>query len=120
MEIYRRGFRDGQASVLDGLVERGILYPTPEQRSPEGKRRRALRKGINDGGELMNDFTKAELQELKRCLSWVINCKDTHYTDITYFLEPKLQSMIDDYCEHEWTYDSSACAQVCRDCERIV
>ncbi len=50
----------------------------------------------------MNDFTKEELEELKRCCNWVINCKDTHYTTITYGLPEKIQSMIDNYCEHEW------------------
>ena len=48
----------------------------------------------------MNDFTKEELEELRRCCNWVINCKDTHYTSITYALPEKLQSMIDNYCEH--------------------
>ncbi len=48
----------------------------------------------------MSDFTKDELEELKRCCNWVINCKDTHYTTTTYGLPEKIQSMIDNYCEH--------------------
>lgn len=50
----------------------------------------------------MFEFTKEELEELKRCLSWVINCKDTHYTDITYSLETKLQSIIENFCDHDF------------------
>ena len=50
----------------------------------------------------MNDFTKDELEELKRCTNWVINCKDTHYTSVTYILPEKIQSLIDNYCEHEY------------------
>lgn len=71
----------------------------------------------------MNDFTKEELEELKRCCNWVINCKDTHYTTITYGLPDKIQSLIDNYCEHEfdmtdWVNDSSGCRWYqCKKCE---
>lgn len=47
----------------------------------------------------MNDFTKEELEELKRCCNWIINCQDTHYTSVTYILLKKINSMIDKYCE---------------------
>ena len=64
----------------------------------------------------MNDFTKEELEELKRCCNWVINCKDTHYTTITYGLPEKIQSMIDNYCPH---IDSNISFN-CEDCGLIL
>ena len=42
----------------------------------------------------MNDFTKEELQSLVACIS--VHCPDS--VD----LKNKIQSMIDDYLEHEW------------------
>lgn len=61
----------------------------------------------------MNEFTKEELEELKRCCNWVINCKDTHYTSVTYVLPEKIQSMIDNYCEHKWQMNNQLRCNKC-------
>lgn len=68
----------------------------------------------------MNYFTKDELEELKRCCNWVINCKDTHYTNTTYGLPEKIQSMIDNYCEHEPEGDFHICVDKCKKCGVII
>lgn len=53
----------------------------------------------------MNDFTKEELQLLEFGLS-VINLWGSAYGELKKIdgksLRTKLQSMIDNYCEHEW------------------
>jgi len=50
----------------------------------------------------MNDFTKEELQEIKRCLSYMINGNVTPYSCVTIGVKKKIQSMIDNYkCEVE-------------------
>ena len=51
----------------------------------------------------MNEFTKEELQEIRRCLKYMINGGVTPYSCKTLELKKKLQSLIDNYCEHIWT-----------------
>jgi len=54
----------------------------------------------------MNDFTKEELEML------------SHHDNMTEELHVKIQSMIDNYCEHEETYYSSGDNIVCSHCHR--
>ena len=49
----------------------------------------------------MNDFTKDELQEIKRCLKYMINGNHTPFSCLTMELNKKLQSVIQNYCDHE-------------------
>lgn len=61
----------------------------------------------------MNDFTKEELEKLMWCFS-VVN--RSYYGDVD-FIKSKVQSMIDNYCEHENTDDCKCCgAIICEDC----
>ncbi len=50
----------------------------------------------------MNDFTKEELQEIKRCIKYMINGGVTPYSVTTVRLIVKLNEMIEHYCEHDW------------------
>jgi len=69
----------------------------------------------------MNDFTKEELSILYRSLN--------HMLEINYFIQPssfellnKIQSMIDNYCEHqekELDVDGSI-SIVCKNCGKII
>lgn len=45
----------------------------------------------------MNDFTKEELEELLDAIGWKDG--EGQATELTLFLEEKLNSMIDNYCE---------------------
>ncbi len=47
----------------------------------------------------MNEFTKEELQYLHETLRWIT--EDFKEPDSTYELRDKIQSLIDNYCEHE-------------------
>ena len=51
----------------------------------------------------MNDFTK---EELKKIHGLLVFCCDEPFREpnSTFELRDKLQSMIDNYCEHEWHY----------------
>jgi hypothetical protein len=49
----------------------------------------------------MNAFTKKELEEIKRCLKYMINGGVTPYSLLTIAINKKIQSMLDNYCEHE-------------------
>ena len=48
----------------------------------------------------MNDFTKDELKQI--CQFFNIAIEDFQEPESTYDLRDKIQSMIDNYCEHEW------------------
>ncbi len=48
----------------------------------------------------MNDFTKEELELI--CQFFNIAIEDFQEPDETYKLRDKIQSMIDNYCEHTW------------------
>jgi hypothetical protein len=47
----------------------------------------------------MNDFTKEELHEIKKCIEWFDNNRVINFH---IQLCNKIQSMIDNFCEHEW------------------
>lgn len=51
----------------------------------------------------MNDFTKEELESLHK---FSIRCSDRFNPNDTDLLCLKIQSMIDNYCEHKWTNKS--------------
>ena len=67
----------------------------------------------------MNDFTKYELHSLLWAIGYVRertnNCGDTMRA-----LKPKIQSLIDNYCEHEPHGDFHECVDRCRKCGAIV
>ena len=48
----------------------------------------------------MNDFTKEELQYISDCVDFGL--MDKARNDKFIDLDEKIQSMIDNYCEHEW------------------
>lgn len=50
----------------------------------------------------MNDFTKEELEEIQEIARHC--CKQGINTihNLTYYVKIKAQTMIDNYCEHEW------------------
>lgn len=51
----------------------------------------------------MNDFTKEELNDLIYCLNMADKQDIIMPSDKKcYFILNKIQSMIDNYCEHEW------------------
>ena len=71
----------------------------------------------------MNEFTKEELEELLWCCEGEMH-DDHPVEDYKIRLHAKIQSMIDNYCEHEfditdWVNDSSGCRWYeCKKCER--
>jgi len=60
----------------------------------------------------MNDFTKEELKELLDCIHWKIN--EGQEENLTTAVDKKIQSMIDNYCEHEETVQDSAMVDCCK------
>lgn len=50
----------------------------------------------------MNDFTKEELMELKRGVDALFEQRDFNEKAETLLLGWKVQSLIDNYCEHEF------------------
>lgn len=62
----------------------------------------------------MNDFTKEELEEIKRCLKYMIDGGVTPYSCVTLDVKKKIQLMIDNYDKHKFKVpdemDSSALA----------
>jgi len=60
----------------------------------------------------MNDFTKQELKEIHNSLD-----NDPSMCRVSDNVLRKIQSMIDNYCEHEWEHQCEACAvQECKKC----
>ena len=49
----------------------------------------------------MNDLTKEELQEIKRCINYMIKGGVTPYSSLTLQIKKKIQSIIDNYCDHK-------------------
>lgn len=45
----------------------------------------------------MKEFTKEELQEIKRCVKYMINGGTTPYSSLTMEINKKLNHMIDNY-----------------------
>jgi len=60
----------------------------------------------------MNDFTKEELMDLKRAVLWV----DHEHDEL---LANKIQSMIDNYCEHESEIDIGEAPLICKKCGKV-
>jgi hypothetical protein len=48
----------------------------------------------------MNDFTKEELQELRDLLEPESDWQ--RLTELQYALRDRIQSLINNYCEHQW------------------
>lgn len=61
----------------------------------------------------MNDFTKEELEELIYDIE--IALQEYGTLDKPYHLRTKIQSMIDNHCEHENTRNGDPCLECC-DC----
>ena len=57
----------------------------------------------------MNDFTKEELADLKDYINYAVSHSYGPTADKVDTIYNKIQSMIDNYCEHEWklTFESS-------------
>jgi hypothetical protein len=68
----------------------------------------------------MNDFTKEELEELMHCVyAYRDLCDEDVKENLKDNLCDKIQSLIDNYCEHEDTTQDSALVYVCNYCHRI-
>ena len=73
----------------------------------------------------MNDFTKAELEELLISLSCrfsrQLGIMDRDHLQFIHNLEHKIQSMIDNYCEHsEHHYYGDIAAVECKQCHMVM
>ncbi len=71
----------------------------------------------------MNDFTKEELEDLLDSLNASLDadtsCDSTWRKDIR-ALKNKLQSLINNYCEHTESYKTGADVRRCCECEQII
>jgi hypothetical protein len=65
---------------------------------------------------MMNEFTKEELNDLWCGLGWLIEARAYHKHKPIYDLRQKIQSMIDNYCEHEDGGEIDIFVDVCRKC----
>lgn len=63
----------------------------------------------------MNDFTKEELKEILQ------NIKESEITvgAQRFHLSGKIQSMIDNYCEHESEIDIGEAPMICQKCGKV-
>ncbi len=50
----------------------------------------------------MNDFTKEELQEIIEMANDIESGSQAHGLQMHFKIRDKAQSMIDNYCDHEW------------------
>lgn len=68
----------------------------------------------------MNDFKKEELNQLmEACTNW-FECPDEGIMEEAQNLVGKLQSMIDNYCEHEYEEESVELhAKQCCKCQEV-
>lgn len=76
----------------------------------------------------MNDFTKEELESTKEVFRWIL--ADPTFSQLGGWVKPlesKIQSMIDNYCEHNiavWPLFTAtgdiACAGLCFTCNKCV
>ena len=63
----------------------------------------------------MNDFTKTELIEIKRCVQYMIKGGVTPYSGLTIEINKKLRIMYENYCEHEpEPYPAEICCVKCQ------
>ena len=65
----------------------------------------------------MNDFTKDELQELSYGLSYILEA--TGHDELNIALQKKLQSLIDNYCEHNWFMVEGLTRVKCKKCGEL-
>ena len=65
----------------------------------------------------MNDFTKEELEELSFWLTRLAMMENKMYKLKS--IHEKIQSMIDNYCEHKNTRNGDPC-QECEDCGKQI
>ena len=52
----------------------------------------------------MNDFTKEDLNKIVEALGWWFQESPSSITDEFSPVYNKIQSMIDNYCEHAWAF----------------
>lgn len=64
----------------------------------------------------MNDFTKEELEYLGEIVASISIAGHLIDDDA---LQSKIQSMIDNYCEHDYQYKDIGRVEICGKCERI-
>ena len=65
----------------------------------------------------MNDFTKEELE----ILSSLASSKESSMGNKPYkYLSDKIQSMIDNYCEHDPEGDYHVCVDKCKKCKKFI
>jgi hypothetical protein len=62
----------------------------------------------------MNDFTKEELITIFDGLHHLPTINETYDSDLCL----KVESMIDNYCEHEWDYNQHDMPINCRKCNK--
>ena len=66
----------------------------------------------------MNDFTKEELERI--CQFFNIAIEDYREPDSTYYLRDKIQSLIENYCEHDYNEKSVELhAKQCCKCQKV-
>lgn len=66
----------------------------------------------------MNDFTKEELESMLHCIELLEADYEDTWDDRLY---NKIESMIDNYCEHEWENECCGCDPenlMCAKCKR--
>ena len=52
----------------------------------------------------MVELSKLELQEIKRCLKYMIDGGTTPYSNLTMDINKRIQQMIEGYCDHPEPY----------------
>lgn len=65
----------------------------------------------------MNDFTKEELENIYSCVS---DLSHGALCDEDQELLDKIQSMIDNYCEHKPIKEAYVYVEVCEKCNRVL
>lgn len=67
----------------------------------------------------MNDFTKEELEKIMSAIDGLVFSK--FYAADTQAIYSKIQSMIDNYCDHEFIFrtDSPHFFMMCSKCDKI-
>lgn len=66
----------------------------------------------------MNDFTKEELQRIETAVSFYCIEIETDNSLKYLALTKKVQSMVDNYCDHEWTYHFGCSSIICHKCKK--
>lgn len=68
----------------------------------------------------MNEFTKGELEHLRFCVDTDIDIQGHHIYSMQNMLLSKIQSMIDNYCDHEPHGHFHVCVDKCKKCGVII